>query len=241
MSVFRPKKSKVPLDLEHMKDVMIVGDVAYRPLKFIVAKITHGEKVKSVLYAENPPDGVEYVKTRHNDIFNNFKKMLDAASESVEIEGGAALYMDSEKKTILLWGSSAAYGSVNFKEAKEALEGEYKDYKVTVIYELKSGNERNAILYFIANSDYGSLTEQMKFFGINSEIVDGKRALHMAVEFCNPDMVLRLLQLGADTTAKDDDGNTPFALAESRARKHKPDYNENWYSIIVGLLRDKAH
>jgi hypothetical protein len=39
MERFKPANNEVPLDLEHMKDVMVIGDVSYTPVKFIVANI----------------------------------------------------------------------------------------------------------------------------------------------------------------------------------------------------------
>jgi hypothetical protein len=237
MDSFKPAKSEVPLDLEHMKDVEVIGDVSYTPVKFIVAKISQVAETKSILYAENLLHGATHASTRHDELFGHFKKMFRRTSNTIEAAGGGSLYMDS--RSIWLWGTSSQYGYANFKGAKEALEREYRDRNVTIIYQLKLGNSKSAVLGSIAN---GRLSRSlMDTLGIDTEIIDGKTALHMAVEFCNPIAIMELLDLGADTTARDNDGNTPFAMVELCANRHKPNYNGNGYNTIIELLRKKPH
>ncbi len=210
--------------LSGIRDVQIGSGVAGNPKKFIMVKVSEGATTKLIFKSER--------LDLHSDIYNQMLGEIDQTKLKLNVMGGGKVYLNLEEKTIWLWGLSMDFGPPEYKDAKVLLQKGYPDFNITIIPELENGHTKDVILDYIYRGDTYELITPLERLGLNTQIVDGKTALQIAVDFGRAGEVQDLLDLGVNPAVKDDNGLTALEAAETKAKK-----DESTYSPIVKILK----
>jgi hypothetical protein len=190
--------------------------------KFIVATVK--DKTERVVLRSNT------LAKYHKDIYQEILFDTDYKL-NVTVNGGGKLYFNDYDKTIWVWGVSTDFGAPDYKKVVDLLQQRYPDFKITLLHSLPNGEVRTNIVEYISRGDIYKFMEPLKILGKNEKIVDGKTALHLAVEFDQIEIVEKILDL-AVKVIKDDKNRTAFELAEFLAKKDSLRYEK-----IVNLLK----
>jgi hypothetical protein len=213
--------------LANMEQVQIDRSAMGRPVKFIMAEISDGNDKKTVFKSKQVD--------MHNELYLALREET-GFDLKVKVKGGGRIYLDTLDKTIWVWGLSTEYGYPDYKNVVELLQNKYEDFKIAAIptmQPLQRGFIKDRAVDTIAREgDPYDFIIKMKDFGVNKKIIDGKTALHIAVDFCDELKVIALANI-SDLELKDDKGRTALRLAEEHAKSE----GERYRKIVEALNR----
>jgi len=105
------------------------------PMKFVLAKIVHGEEERIVIRGNNHVVGTPTHKLLKEELDYVIKRDLKIEPK-VDILGGGWILIESDAKNIWLWGGSVYYGAPDYKVVKTILEERYADYRILIVSDL---------------------------------------------------------------------------------------------------------
>jgi hypothetical protein len=217
------EKAVAPLELVRI-DNRTIG----KPEKFILAKIEGTDTV--VLRANGHAQF-------HKDIYQELLSDTDFKLK-INVTGGGRIYYSEYDTTIWVWGESTQYGVPDWDQTVALLQKRYPDFKVTALPLMDKGALRESILEDIVRGDIYKFVEPLKELGKNEGIVDGKTALHIAVEFDSIEAARKAIDIGQKPRLKDDKNRTPLELAEFLAKRDSLRYT-NLLKSLKELLKNK--
>ncbi len=105
------------------------------PMKFVLAKLVHGEEERLVIRGNNHVVGTPTHKLLKEELDYIIRRDLKI-EPNVEILGGGWILVVHEPINIWLWGGSVYYGAPDYKVVKTILEEKYADYRVLIVNDL---------------------------------------------------------------------------------------------------------
>jgi hypothetical protein len=174
--------------------------------KFIIAEMKKGDNpAEEVLRADG-------LASFHKDIYQALLVDTDYKYQ-IKVNGGGKLYYSEYDKTIWVWGASHDYGPPEYQLTIDLLEKRYPDYKITLAHMLDKGELKSAAIEYISIGDMYKFWMPVKELGKNEKIIDGKTAMHLAIEFGHIDIVKKLLDEWVKLDIKDDKNRTALQFA----------------------------
>ncbi|MGI0100831.1 MAG: hypothetical protein ACREBH_03915 [Candidatus Micrarchaeaceae archaeon] len=198
-------KNAIPND----SSVVIEGSALSMPSKFILVRRYFDNGGKTVFVSS----GAKY----HTDIYNAFVEGDSNVHGKATALGGGRFYKDDVDKTLIVWGTSDGLGSSDYNTVKELLHNKYKDFCIIVIPWLDKGSLKDKIMSGTATSDINYLRYNLNELGVDSELFDGKTALHVAAMFGEKPAARCILDMGANQGIRDLRGRTPMDIAKMHA------------------------
>ena len=108
--------------LDSIEDVQISNDAIGIQVKFILIKVSYGKVSKDILASSSAKF--------HADIFEEIAHRVPKQIK-LEPSGGGRMHIDTNNKTIRIWGVSTAYGAPDYRTAEMLLKQRYQDFDVT--------------------------------------------------------------------------------------------------------------
>jgi Janus/Ocnus family (Ocnus)/Ankyrin repeats (3 copies) len=209
--------------LADIENVKFYNNSINSPSKFILVDLSDGKSIKSIIRSD--------ARIGHDAIYALLLQETEKKLAS-KVNGGGRIYLNSDDREIWLWGVSATYGRADFDKAKKVLQSEYKDFEISLIPQMEGGLLKDMLMNAMISDNTERIVSSIDVLGSDTRIVNGKTALHIAVEFGDEEKA-RALSSICDLQAKDDSGRTPLELAKARLKRNNVKYN-----TIISILSE---